>query len=84
MVLYVYVDSEELGKRFYVADKEKNKFVELPQEEFTRQFECYDQDLKKMNGVRPWETREQEKESEDLSKSSGKIVANGGQERWIL
>ncbi len=81
VVLYVYVDSEELGKRFYVADKEKNKFVELPQEEFTRQFECYDQDLKKMNGVRPWETREQEKESEDLSKSSGKIVANGGQER---
>lgn len=34
-----------------------------------------------MNGLRPWETKEQEKENIDLSRSSGKIVAEEGQER---
>ncbi len=46
-ILYVYIDSNELGKKFYFADKNKEQFVELSQEEFTKQFECYEEDLKK-------------------------------------
>lgn len=44
-VLYVYIASKELGKKFYYANKENGKFVELPQEEFLEKFECYDKDL---------------------------------------
>lgn len=47
--LFVYIDSNELGQKFYFADKDKGQFVELPQEEFTKQFECYEEDLKKHN-----------------------------------
>ncbi|MBQ2938109.1 MAG: hypothetical protein IJE05_04455 [Clostridia bacterium] len=44
-ILFVYIDSNELGKNFYFADKDRGQFVELPQEEFTKQFECYQEDL---------------------------------------
>lgn len=46
-ILYIYIDSNELGKKFYSADKTKGQFIELPQEDFIRQFECYEKDLKK-------------------------------------
>lgn len=46
-ILFVYIDSNELGKRFYFADKNEGQFLELPQEEFTKRFECYEEDLKK-------------------------------------
>lgn len=46
-VLFVYIDSDELGQKFYSADKTKGQFVELPKEDFTKQFECYEEDLKK-------------------------------------
>ena len=61
-VMYVYIDSNELGKRFYFANKEEGQFVELPPEEFTKRFECYDKDLEKTKGIRPWEAQEQIKE----------------------
>ena len=80
-VLYVYAESEELRKRFYYADKEKEQFIELPQEEFTKQFECYDRDLKQENGQRPWEIQKPEKEKIDLARSSGNVVAKEGEER---
>ncbi len=47
--LFVYINSNELGQKFYFADKDECQFVELPQEEFTKQFECYEEDLKKHN-----------------------------------
>ena len=71
-VMYVYVESEELGRRFYYADKDKGQMVELPEEEFIKRFECYDMDLEKSNGVRPWE-ESKEKEEVDLSRSSGMV-----------
>lgn len=76
-VMYVYVESEELGRRFYYADKDKGQMVELPEEEFIKRFECYDMDLEKSNGVRPWEeSKEKEQEEVDLSRSSGMVAAN--------
>lgn len=80
-VLFVYIDSDELGKKFYFADKKEGKMKELPQPEFTKQFECYEEDLKRANGIRPWEVTEQEKEKIDLSKDSGKIIAEEGEGR---
>lgn len=46
-ILFVYIDSNELGKKFYFANKDEGQFVGLSQEEFTKQFECYEEDLKK-------------------------------------
>lgn len=80
-VLYVYVDSDGLGQKFYFARKDDNQFTELQQKEFIQQFECYEEDLNKHNGIRPWETKEKEKENLDLSSSSGEIVAKEGEER---
>ncbi len=49
--MYVYIDSDELGKKFYFADKDKGQFSELSQEEFTQQFECYEKDLTLHNRI---------------------------------
>ena len=82
-VMYVYITSEELGRKFYVASKEEGAFVELTEAEFVEQFECYENDLEKSNGIRPWESSEQEKEDINLATSSGKEVANESEEKEI-
>ncbi len=46
-ILFVYIDSNEIGKKFYIANKNEGNFVTLTQEEFTKQFECYEKDLEK-------------------------------------
>ena len=82
-VMYVYITSEELGRKFYVASKEEGAFVELTEAEFVERFECYETDLEKSNGIRPWESSEQEKEDINLATSSGKEVANESEEKEI-
>lgn len=80
-VLYVYIDLPEVGKKFYIADKEKGKFLDIPQKEFEEKFECYERDIGKLQGHRPWEDVEVKKELEDLTQSSGRVVASEGDER---
>ena len=75
-IVYTYIDSDEMGRKFYYADKDKGQMIELPEEEFIKRFECYDMDLEKSNGVRPWESKEKEKEEADLTRSSGMVAAN--------
>lgn len=76
-VMYVYIESEELGRRFYYADKDKGQMIGIPESEFVQRFECYDMDLEKSNGVRPWEeSKEKEQEEVDLSRSSGMVATN--------
>lgn len=49
-ILFVYIDfGDSLGKRFYFVNGSKGEFVQLSQEEFVNQFECYDEDLKSSN-----------------------------------
>ena len=67
-ILFVYIDNDEIGKRFYCASNEKDHFVAMPQEEFVKQYECYENDIKNNHGLRPWETEEQK--NTDLSKSN--------------
>lgn len=74
-VLYVYVNFPKAGKKFYFADKDTREFIELTQNEFEKKFECYKTDLQESKGIRPWEDSEKEEKTEDLTKSSGKIVA---------
>ena len=45
------------------------------EEKFKEKFECYEYDLIKRDGRRPGEFKEQENIDIDLSRSSGKIVA---------
>lgn len=46
-ILFVCIDfGDALGKRFYFVNESDGGFVQLPQEEFVNQFECYDEDLK--------------------------------------
>lgn len=73
-ILYVYIDSNEFGKKFYFVDKNTNQFIELSQQEFINQFECYEEDLKRANGLRPWETKEKEKTNQNTFSNSDKIV----------
>ena len=47
-ILFVYIDSNELGQKFYFANND-GEFLELPQEEFIEKFECYEKDLEKHN-----------------------------------
>lgn len=45
----------ELGEKFYFADSKTGQFIELRQREFEERFECYQMDLEKNGGQRPWE-----------------------------
>ena len=72
-VMYVYIESEELGRKFYYADKDKGQMIGLSEAEFIQRYECYDMDLEKSNGVRPWESKEKEKRDVNLSRSSGTV-----------
>lgn len=43
----------------------KKKFIELHPKEFTEQFECYEADLERANGVRPWESDQKYKKRDN-------------------
>lgn len=51
-IMYVYIDSNELGNKFYYVDKDEKQFIELSKEQFTKQFECYEEDKKKNKRIK--------------------------------
>lgn len=65
-VLYLYFDFKDEGRLFFYADKESGEFVKLSQKEFEDKFECYESDMKKLNGKRPWDTDKQIEEAKEL------------------
>lgn len=73
-VQYVYMELPGQEKVFFYADAEQNRFQEASVESFEEKFRCYESDLQKTNGKSPWRV-EQEKQ-EDLTRSSGNIVAS--------
>lgn len=73
-ITFVYINFEELGEKFYYADKEKGEFIYISKEEFLEQFECYKADLEKNNGIRPWEQPRDTKKQIDLASSSGTVA----------
>ena len=80
-VLYVYADLPESGKQFYFADEQKGEFIQTTQIEFEAKFECYQSDLEKNKGYRPWESIVEINKEENLEHSSEKQVAQEGEER---
>ncbi|MBR6034383.1 MAG: hypothetical protein IKP28_06700 [Clostridia bacterium] len=54
-VIYVYVGSKEEGELFYYLDTKTGHFTAIEREDFEERFECYTEDLKKNNGIRPWD-----------------------------
>lgn len=74
-VIYIYIDVPNEEKKLYYIDRSINEFIESDQNTFIEKFEFYEMDLEKNNGLRPWEIKEIENIEEDLTRSSGKIVA---------
>lgn len=64
-VVYAYIESNDSEKNFYYADAKEKKFIELHPKEFTEQFECYEADLERANGVRPWESDQKYKKRDN-------------------
>ena len=50
-VLFIFIESSELGRQFYYVDKVKSQFIELPESEFLQQFDCYQMDIAKNNRI---------------------------------
>lgn len=73
-LLYVYCKMKEEKEQFYVADPTSKSFVKMDLESFIEKYECYEKDMDKAGGIRPWEKGAKQVE-EDLAKSSGKIVS---------
>lgn len=80
-VIYVYVDLPEKGKTFYFGDDNSKQFLELSQKDFEARFECYEKDIEKNGGNRPWDNDLNPHAPEDLNKSSGKLISSEGSER---
>lgn len=80
-VIYVYLDLPEVGKKFYYIDKETAEFIELSQKEFEEKFECYEMDLEKYHGVRPWQETEQTRKKNNLVHNSEEMIASEGEAR---
>ena len=76
-VLFVFIESSDMGKKFYLVNDDKSGFIEIKQQEFEEKYECYELDIKQNNGHRYWE----DKEKTNLSKSSKNIVGKEGEER---
>lgn len=70
--VYIYYKLNEERQIFFVAEEGSGTFVKMDKEEFIKVFECYDEDLRRQEGVRPWEERFRQEE-QDLSKSSGNV-----------
>lgn len=80
-VLYVYIDLEEAGEKFYYADKETGQMVNLSKKEFIERFQCYKYDLEKTNGKNPWDIEENKEEKVNLATSSGNLEKMEGEGR---
>ena len=56
LLMYIWVDIGNGKETFYLADPEKSEFIKIDRQTFVEKYECYDLDLKKRKGIRPWET----------------------------
>lgn len=71
--IFVYYNDENQNEGFFVAEPGAESFSFMDKEEFTKCYECYEKDIKKFGGKRPWEKEAKEPEK-DLNQSSGTIT----------
>lgn len=79
-ILYIYIDFPTIGKKFYIIDKKDGKIKFASQEKFESVFECYERDMEKLGGHRPWEDVEEER-IESTMKKNEEIVSGEGTDR---
>ena len=82
-VLFVYFKFNEIGEIFYYADKAQGAFIELPKEQFLKQFEAYKIDIESNNGIRPWEEKatEQKTIEANSTKNLNRIIESKEERR---
>lgn len=70
--VYVYCNLGGGNEVFFVAEPGNGVFVKMSKEKFVEKYDCYEKDIEKIGGVRPWEKNAEEIE-EDLNQSSGTV-----------
>ena len=78
--VYVYCDIGNEQNVFFVAEPGTGEFIKINKENFIENYECYEEDMKKTKGIRPWEKGAKDIEK-DLNQSSGKVANKEGDER---
>ena len=78
--VYVYCDIGNEQNVFYVAEPGTGEFIKLSKQNFIENYECYEKDLEKTEGIRPWEKGALDIEK-DLNQSSGMVADKEGDER---
>lgn len=71
--LYVYTTLDDGTEIVYYADKEKSELINIEPEMFKDKFECYEMDISRNKGKRPWEVEKEKIVEVDLTRSSGTI-----------
>lgn len=64
-VMYTYIKGKKFGEIFYVVNEGTGSFDKMDIEEFTKKYECYEQDLQLNNRIRPW-LKKSDKEKEQV------------------
>ena len=77
-VMYMYMNFSDIGEKFYFVDGQEGCFGELSREEFESKFECYDRDLEKSGGDRPWE---RDGDIKDLNPKTRRVIIRGEEVR---
>lgn len=78
--VYVYCDIGNEQNVFFVAEPGKGEFIKLYKQNFIDNYECYEADMKKAKGIRPWEKGALDIEK-DLNQSSGNVADRKEDER---
>lgn len=74
--IYIYCDLGDEKDIFFVSEPGSGAFSKMNKDDFIKCYECYDYDLKKAKGIRPWEKRAIDTEK-NLNNSS-RIATEGG------
>ncbi len=77
-IMYMYMNFSDIGEKFYFVDGQQGCFGELAREEFESKFECYDMDLEKLGGYRPWE---RDGDIEDINLKTRRVIIKGEEVR---
>ena len=72
-LVYIYCEMENEKNVFYVAEPAIGEFIKLNKQNFIENYECYEEDMKKTQGLRPWEKGAIDVEK-DLNQTSGKVA----------
>ena len=80
-ILFVYIDSDAFGKKGFLADKSNGQFVEITEEEFKKEYACYEEDLINDSNLMPWPKEDSKAKSDIMLDSTVPKSGEGGEGR---